>query len=297
MPRCTAVLTRRAMLAPLALALAACTETRAGAPAPREARTERDGILFAASAGDSGRAAMDPIAIVTPGGLRDPWTVAEDSAFNARYYAPGTPYAFRVAGLPAGEVAVVAPEEPVCSERIARATATATRALPARWEGLASDVFGAAPREPLLRRATDAEKAVLTALLDSIHAARGAEPGRRREARLDGLFAAALPGSAAPALVGTSNISVQYERFEQVQSAMMVAERQGSAYHPAFVWYADEREASMQRRALLDALDVDGDGSPELVTRTAYYEGWDYTVLRRTREGWSEIYQGGGGGC
>lgn len=287
---------RLRLLPVLALALAACTETHAGAPAPREARAEREGILLAAAA-DSGEARLDVIAIVTPGGLRDPWDTPEDSSFNARYYAPGTPYTLRVAGVPAGEVAVIVAEEPGCYDHLARATATLTRPLPARWTGLASDVFGAAPRAPLLRAATEAEKAILAALADSVHAARGIAGERRRTARLDGLFAATLPGSAEPVLIGSSSIAYERDGFEQVHAVMVVADRLSGAYRPAYVWYESGLEADMQRRVLLDALDVDGDGRPELIAETTYYESWNYTVLRRTRDGWSEIYHGGGGGC
>lgn len=280
----------------LACALAGCGEPRGTAQGPEPSAAAREeGILFAVSARDTSGTWLDPIALVTPGGLRDPWHVSVDSAFNARYFAPGTRYPFRVAGVPAGEVAVIEVEERVCNERLARVAATATRTLPARWEGLASDVFGAAPREPALRPATDAEKAILAALADSVHAARGSS--RRHAAELVGLYAVAVNGIADPVLVGTSSISFESGVTEQVQSAMVVAERREGAYRPVYVWYADERGSFVRRRVLRDGLDVDGDGAAELIAQTTYYESWDYTFLRRTGEEWREIYGGGGGGC
>ncbi|MBW3571199.1 MAG: hypothetical protein KY467_08835 [Gemmatimonadetes bacterium] len=292
----------RPLVCPLLAFALGCGEVRTPSPGPEPAAgaqaepARRDGILLLAVSGDVG-VEVDPVAILTPGGLLDPWSIPEDSTFNARYYRPGTRYALRVGGVPAGEVAVVEVLEPACSDRLAIASAALTRTLPARWEGLASDAFGAAPAQPPLRPADASETAVLAALADSVHAARGAGPDRRRQAELTALHAVSWNGIASPVLVGTSNIAFQVENFEQVRSAMVVAERRDGAYRPVYVWYSNEREASMQRRALHDALDLDGDGVPELLAMTRYYESWDYTVLRRGAEGWTEIYHGGGGGC
>jgi hypothetical protein len=288
---------RLSVILPVALAaLAGCTPPRGGQPAPAQTHG-REGILLAASAWDEGGYGLEPVALLTRDGLRDPWEVEEDSTFNARYYAPGARYAIRIAGVPMGEAIVVQAVEPACSERMATAEVSLTAAVDARWEGLASDAFGAAPDAPLLRAATPAEKLVLSTLADSIQAARGASADHRRTAVLERLFAVTVPGAPEPVLVGSSRISFEKDGSEHVQAVMVVAERREGADRPAYVFHADETEGDMLSRELLDAADVDGDGVPELVARNMYYEGWTYTILRRGPGGWTEIYQGGGGGC
>lgn len=283
-------------LIPIIAVAFACTEPRAAVPAPREAAGGREGILLSINTGEEG-IGLDPVALITRDGLRNVWDIEDDSVFVRRYYAPGMRYAVRVDGVPAGEAAVVRAHEPACTDRLASARVTLTRTLPAEWKGLASDVFGDAPAQPPLHAVTEAERSVLAVLLDRVHAARGAQPGRRREAEIDALYAVTVDGVAAPVLVGTSSIRFANGALEQVQSAMVVAERREGAYRPVYVWYEDQEEGDMQRRTLRDVLDMDGDGVPELVARTTYYESWDYTVLRRGAGGWTEIYQGGGGGC
>lgn len=281
----------------LALALSACTETRAGAPAPREARTEREGILLAVNTWDEGGYGLDPIAIVTPGGLRNIWDVQADSVFSRTYYRPGTRYAVRVAGEPVGEASVIGMLEPGCSERIANAAVTTTRAMPREWTGLASDVFGAPSARPLLRSATAQEQVIVSALADSIHLARGVPGNLLAGAEREGMLAVTVAGVADPVLAGSVNVRAQRDGFEHVRATMVVAERRGGVYRPVYVFYADEGESEMARRSLLDVTDLDGDGVPELITRGTYYEGWAYIILKRGAAGWAEIYQGGGGGC
>jgi len=45
------------------------------------------------------------------------------------------------------------------------------------------------------------------------------------------------------------------------------------------------------------ALNIAGTGSPELITRTIFYEWYSYTVYQRKPAGWHAWYTGGGAGC
>lgn len=111
-------------------------QSRAAPAADSQAPVQREGILFAIRPYDESGSGLDPIALVTRGGLRNVWDVESDSAFAARYYAPGTRYALRVGGAAAGEASVLGMVEPQCQERFARADVRPTRTLPVGWEGL-----------------------------------------------------------------------------------------------------------------------------------------------------------------
>lgn len=265
----------------------------AGQPAPMQ----REGILFSVQPYDDGGFGLDPIALVTRGGLRDVWDVESDSAFAARYFAPGTRYAVRVGGADAGEASVLEKVEPQCQERFARAGVRLTRTLPAEWEGLASDAFGAAAAQPIVRPLTSEELSWLMTLADSIHASHGIRGAARAAVEGERVFAVTVPGADAPVLVGTFNVVARDgDGYEQLYNQLLVAEaRGGGAYQPAYVWHErDDGETGV--RAFLDAADLDADRVPELVLRVAYSEAWGYTVLKRSADGWREIYQGGGGG-
>jgi hypothetical protein len=275
------------------LALAAACRTPGPAPEP----TRREGILLAVDAYDDGGAGLDAIASLTPGGLRNPWEIESDSAFSARWFAPGTRYAVRVAGVPVGQASVLRRTEPACSERIANASVTLDAPLPAGWAGLASDAFGRPSTRPLARAATAEEQAVLAALADSIHVAHGIAAEALASTESKALFAVTVPGADGPVLVGSFDVTIEEEDGRQsVYTQLLVAERRGRTYRPAFVFHARD-DGDVGLRSMLDAADLDGDGVPELVTRAAYNEGWGYTILKCAAAGWTEIYQGGGGGC
>lgn len=292
---------------------AACGETRASAraskpadeqvvaPVQREsaaaAAVQREGILFAVSTYDDGTFGLEPVALVTRGGLRNPWDVESDSVFAARYFAPGTKYAVRVAGVPVGEASVDRVMEPGCNERFARASVSLTQTLPAQWDGLASDAFGAPAAQRLVRPLTPDEQNELATLADSIHAAHMIPSSARAAGENERLFAVIVPGAEGPVLVGTFNVTVPGDdETSHTYNQMLVAERRGGVYRPAYVWH-DRDDGDNGVRSLLDAADLDGDGVPELVSRLMFNEGWGYAVLRRGADGWTEIYQGGGGGC
>jgi hypothetical protein len=297
---------RPRLLPLLALTLAACGESPAReAPAPQALRSQtaaaqaapaqREGILLSIFEAD-GSYMVEPIAIITPGGLRDPWSIESDSAFIGRYFAPGTRYAVRVAGLPSGDARVLGMPEPGCNERIASTSFMGSAALPAQWEGLASDAFGPPAAGALMRPLTAEEQSELATLADSIHASHRIPSAARAAGESDRLFAVMVPGAEAPVLVGTFNVAVPDGENTQTYNQMLIAERHSGVYRPAYVHHIrDDGETGV--RSLFEAADLDGDGAPELVVRLMFTEGWGFAVLRRGADGWTEIYQGGGGGC
>lgn len=264
--------------------------------APPVPQPPRKGILLSIYPSEYGRAALDAIAIVTPEGLSDPEEIEDAAAFKRRYFPVAARFPIRVAGVPIGEAHVVAELGPSCLERQGQAELRLTADPGERWGGLASDVFGAPATQPLLRPVTSAERAVLAAFADSIHTARGVPREERREPRRAGLHAVTVAGSEGPLLAGSFTFFAPADKPRWDYSAMVIAERHGGRYHPVLVFYARE-EPGWGTRVLYDAVDVDGDGGLELITRVANRGGWYYTILKRGPAGWTEIYRGGGARC
>lgn len=296
----------------LILALAACGESRdasaekqapASDPPPAQAARAqpvptpmpREGILLAFSA-DSGRYTLEPIAVITPGGLRDPWQTEDNDAFNQRYFAPGTHYTVHSMGALSGAARVLRLMEPGCTERVAEASFTDATPQPPLGGGLASDAFGPATAHRVMRVLTAQEESELASLADSIHASHRIPTSARARTENQRLFAITIPGAEKPVLVGTFNVTVTGDETEQTYNQLLVAEAAGGVYRPAYVHHdRDDGETGM--RSLLDVADLDGDGVPEMVVQVMYNEGWGFAVLKRGADGWREIYQGGGGGC
>jgi hypothetical protein len=57
-------------------------------------------------------------------------------------------------------------------------------------------------------------------------------------------------------------------------------------------------ENQTENMQLVDTLDLDEDGVDEVITSTTMYEGNQYQILKRGRNGkWTMVYYGGGSGC
>lgn len=72
-------------------------------------------------------------------------------------------------------------------------------------------------------------------------------------------------------------------------------------YHTDYLWYFHfdgMSENNTEDMQLVDVLDLDEDGIDEVITSTIGYEGNQYQILKRGRNGkWTIVYRGGGSGC
>lgn len=64
-----------------------------------------------------------------------------------------------------------------------------------------------------------------------------------------------------------------------------------------FAWYNDGNDADIAFQELVDIIDLDADGFPEVITKCQYYESWTYMIYKKQDQKWIKIYEGGGGGC
>ena len=73
-------------------------------------------------------------------------------------------------------------------------------------------------------------------------------------------------------------------------------------YRTDYVWYFHWADGMSENQTedmrLVDTLDLDEDGIDEVITSTIGYEGNEYQILKRGRNGkWTIVYRGGGSGC
>jgi len=98
-------------------------------------------------------------------------------------------------------------------------------------------------------------------------------------------------------LIGTFELAVA----GKMHRLFLVLYNTGAGYQPLISKYnvaAATDLKSDKTELFVDQLDVDGWGLDELITRSYYYQGWDYSIYRRDADGiWRKAYTGGGGGC
>ena len=279
-----------------ALLLAACGPP-APAVAPRDVGVPP--VLFAVAVNQSGRARLDPIGFVAPDSLRTPPPGDTDSAsnqFRREQLRPGRRHPLWIAGAAAGWATTVAEEEPGCLGLAAEARLDPAVPTPVgEWRALAGPLPRAS-RSAVRRAPTAAERAAIDTLAMRELSARGV-PAAELASGEATVAAVRYPGLAPDVLVASWFLPVEGDSIGRSRALLLVAEPARGRYRRAWTWWNDGSEADVVRSDFLDALDVDGDGAPELVFHSQYYESWDYHLLARRAQGWVETYRGGGGGC
>jgi hypothetical protein len=265
---------------------------------PAVAQENVRGVVFAVVRAEDGGGVLEPVTLLVRDGFTMPVHEPSDSAmraFNARWLDAGRSYDVLSRGERVGTVAVRAPDEAACMGLTARGTLNVRPAPRDGWQALAGEGIPEQAGEPWLRAPTPAEKRELDRMAAALFSAHGVDVAERTE----GDTAAAtllVHHNARPVLVASYRLDAQSPVFRRA-AVLVVAEEHEDGYRPAYAWFHEGVEAAVEARELVDAADMDGDGMPELVVRTMYYESWDFTILRRTEHGWMPVYRGGGGGC
>jgi hypothetical protein len=265
---------------------------------PAAAQVNARGVVFAVVQSEDGEGVLEPVTVLVPHGFTMPLHEMSDSAmqaFNARWLATGRSYPVLSRGERVGSIAVRTPDEPACMGLTARGTFSMRPAPAIGWQALAGDGIPEQAGAPWLRAPTPAEKRALDGMAAALFRAHGIDVAARTEG--DTSAAALLVHrNARPVLVASYRLDAQSPVFRRA-ALLVVAEEGQDGYRPAHAWFHEGVEASVEAQELVDAADLDGDGMPELVVRTLYYESWDFTILRRAEHGWMPVYRGGGGGC
>jgi hypothetical protein len=277
-------------LAAVALAL--------GAGIPAGAQEDARGVLFAVVQAEDGEGVLEPVAMLVRDGFLHPVSGPADSAdqaFNARWLAAGRSYPVLSRGERVGIITVRTADAPGCEGLTARGTFTVQPAPAVGWQALAGDGIPEQADAPWLRATTSTEKRALDGMAAALFRAHGTDVAALTRGDT---AVAALVGhpNARPVLVASYSLATEGALLRRA-SLLVIAEEGQDGYRPAYAWFHGGMDDGVETRTLVDAADLDGDGMPELVVRTLYYESWDFLILRRTPAGWVEAYRGGGGGC
>ena len=269
----------------------------APAPPPAPAVPPGEHPLLVVDWDEEGGAAAEVVGYFGGAKMRE---VRQDSAaldsLYTRVLDAGHRYTLLVAGRPGGAATVRDNDLQGCAA--ATATMQVQGARPSPPFALATD-FVPPPGAPMRRAATAVQLAAITPLLRDALAAKGAGwlPGTVVEA-----VAVPLPDGHT-VLVGWAETREKGSDTAEPPeaAAFVIAENPGTGYRAAYTWtrtqpYQDDGETP-QSRMLVDAADLDGDGVPELVARSAFTEAWGYVVYRRAATGWAEALSASGGGC
>lgn len=293
--------TRRALLALLAVSTLNAVSVSASEPGVIFAVREytRSGITYSA-AGKNIKFLIEPFAYVGNGKLENLPESLDQKRFDRAYYANRQRYTLFAGGNPSGTVSVRQQAFGIqCDGLAAVADVSPPGTVAGMRMGLASNVDFLATQ--YTRRAPSAEeRAIALKLAQRIYTQNKAPKVVTTKVHVTNITVFQGPGRNILVASFTANIINKESAYDRsvTHAAFLVAEKIGDApYRTTLGWFNAGEEAGVQTQDLVDILDIDGNGTPEIVTQFAYYEAVEYHVYRKTDGQWKDFYRNFGAGC
>jgi hypothetical protein len=225
----------------------------------------------------------------------------EAKEFAARYYRPGRTYRVLATGAEIGAARVERETSLGCVSLAARVTVTPPRSK-RDWHRLRLLAIGSmhvVPRKAFSRNLTLSEEDAIWSLAEHELRARGVRASLFQDMEGGYFIAADLNRDGRRDLIGS--FQAPDPKTHNAHHLFLIAlGDDAGGYRSEYVWYYREgrNDSSIRTMNLVDSLDLDEDGTDEVITSTQYYETNDYQILKRGRNGkWTIVYSGGGSGC
>jgi len=257
-------------------------------------------VLFLVDAEDSGRYSLDPIVLIAADQLKKP-PVADmnDSAanvFRRAFYGRGQKYRVLSGGEELGFVGAGAALEPGCYGLEASAQVRLSRPASKDEPLFATNDARIRPDATTRKRLSGEDRELLYSRISQVLSDSGVPASARGKSFMIAGARTEAAG-ANPFLVGTLRADSTENGGDRIISVLLVMDSTASGYRQTLVTYHNGLEANVADERYVAALDIDGTGSLELITRTTFYEWYSYTVYERKPAGWHAWYTGGGAGC
>jgi hypothetical protein len=262
------------------------------------------------------RLAIEPVTMVTkaPGPCAGCWTLTfarppwgqqgseEARKFVKSYYIPGRTYRVLAGGAEVGTAKVEKETSLGCVSLAARVDVTPARSRrdASRLRVLAIGSLTVAPQKPVHRNLTDAEEKAVWRLarreLRQKHVSASLFTG------LEGwnLISADLNHDGRRDVIGSFEVNDAKAQIRHRLFLIAMGDDVGG-YGTDYVWYfrflESVNEGSTETLELVDTIDLDEDGTDEVIVSIRGYEGNQYEILKRAGNKWKRVYRGGGSGC
>ncbi|MCM3871877.1 MAG: hypothetical protein ND895_14435 [Pyrinomonadaceae bacterium] len=283
----------------LLLTLALSPMPRMPSPAQTNARQVAGGgtVLFSLTKDIYGVFHMEPIVIISGGKYTPPPTEDEAAAkkFSDTYFRTGRQYRVVFGGGDAGSLTVQKYEKDQCLNLVADVGVQTTARLGGEVQALAvsSDKIssGASSR----RAPTEGERAAAVEVARALYGQRGVGAALVKKMKTVNLTATDIERDGKFELIGSFEIDAGNEIMHNL--FIILEPTATEKYKAAWNWYHKGNEDGNEDRKLVDAFDLDGDGTAEVIAEGHTLENHDYAIYKRQAGTWRPIYKGGGGGA
>ena len=262
--------------------------------APRGAPRGGGGtVIFSLTKDTEASFHIQPIVILS-GSKYTPPPVGDDAGrkkFTDSYFRVGRQYRVIFGGGEAGSLTVQNYVEDECGNLLAEAGAQTNARLGGAVQALAvsSDKIGSGTSS---RRApTEAERASALEVARAVYGQRGVGAALVGKMKTVNLTATDIERDGQFELIGTFQIDGGNEVMHNL--FIIFEPTAGGKYKAAWNWYLKGNED----RKLVDVVDLDGDGTAEVIGEGFEIENNFYVIYKRQAGTWRPVYKGGGGGA
>lgn len=241
---------------------------------------------------------MEPIVIINGVKYTPPPVDAEPAVtkkFSNNYFRTGRRYRIVFGGGDAGNLTVQKEIEAGCVSLIAEVGVETAVRLGGQVQALAVSSDNIGRGESSRRAPTEDERASALEVARALYAQKGVGTDLIKKMKTGNLTATDLERDGKFELIG--NFEIEGGNYVEYNLFIIFEPAAAGKYKAAWTWYHKGGEADLQDRTLVDAVDLDGDGTAEVIAAGHYYESNDYVIYKRQAGKWRPIYKGGGGGC
>ncbi|HEX3069358.1 MAG TPA: hypothetical protein VHX14_12375 [Thermoanaerobaculia bacterium] len=271
------------------------------------------GVLFALQSNSEettfspDKLAIEPVAMITkvPGACAGCWKLRFDPpprddgrGFEARYFRPGRTYRVLDGGAEIGTVKVTKPTSLGCVSLAASVDVTSR----SNWDTNLFSVLAAGslhlpPTNPGRRVPDDDEDKALRKIAERELRTKGVSQSMIAKMEGGANLSTDLDHDGRRDLIGAFSANDGKDQRRTYNLFLIAMGDESGGFRADHVWYFTYSGDAGEDKNVVDTIDLDEDGTDEIVIRVGGYEGYEYEILKRAGNKWKSVYRGGGSGC
>jgi hypothetical protein len=280
----------------------------------RQNSNQKSTVLFVVSAMQLPNASIVPLVIIDQGQFKQP--VAGDSdakdiaGFASAYYSKGSKYRVLFGGSEAGSLIIKkSNKDAECAINSADVTLQSQARLNRNVMAIATNSDSLGGGKNTRRAPTPGERTAFMPLVQAAYKQKGVPAALLPGLTTVNLTALDLDNDGKAELIGSFVVKKQGASPARY-ALFLIAEPEGNSYRTTVLQYerytnkdimggadmtAIENGVYLER--LVDQLDLDGDGTNEVITVTDGFEGDTYHIYKKQGGNWNKVYEFGNYRC
>jgi hypothetical protein len=169
--------------------------------------------------------------------------------------------------------------------------------------GLATNDSVRRERKPKMRPTTFADTAEAQKYAKSFYASQRVSGTLQKNIQVSRIRAIDINGDGTVELIAdceaTQTIKEKEYSWEKIAilTVILTQSDDGKWKEVYSTFYVSKDESDARRIETFDFIDMDNDGSLEIIMKNYFYEAWNYTIVGKVNGKWKEVFNGAGGGC